>query len=205
MLEHLDVKDTTDKYPIGSEFYIPPYGESSSATKKSSRGSKVAASPGSDIRAVGNRAPPPAEEPRGSNDTRERSAAQMPPMNWLDILKPGNKLPNGVVIWDVRVLVADWKKDDFLDFLFVVDDVYWNEEQWQLQQAYLVQLAKAYPVGPRQLAGLVREWGLTREEDLVIDLINDHPVSLAEKTYTRTIGAIYTEAQKEEFRVALGE
>jgi hypothetical protein len=36
------------------------------------------------------------------------------------------------------------------------------------------------------------------------DLVADHAISLGEKTYTREMGDIYTEAEKKEFRVALG-
>lgn len=128
---------------------------------------------------------------------------QMPALNWLDVLKPGNKLANGVVIWDVRLLLGEWEQDDFLDFLFIVDDVYWSKAEWVLQESYFVQLAKAYPVGPKNLAKLVKYWDISRAEDMEVDLNNDHPISLAEKTYTRTMGEIYNEAEKEEFRVAL--
>lgn len=128
----------------------------------------------------------------------------MPPLTWLDMLKPGNKLANGVVIWDIRLLLGEWEQDDFLDFLFIVDDVYWSESEWMLQQSYFTQLAKAYPVGPNKLAKLVKDWDIFRAEDMEVDLVNDHPISLAEKTYARAMGEIYSEAEKMEFRVALG-
>lgn len=38
---------------------------------------------------------------------------QMPLLNWLDLLKPGNKLANGVVIWYVSQLLGEWQQDDF--------------------------------------------------------------------------------------------
>lgn len=135
---------------------------------------------------------------------QEDGPVQVPPLTWLDVLKPGNKLPNGVVIWDVRLLTGEWEQDEFLDFLFVVDDVYWSEPEWVLQESYFVQLARAYPVGPKKLAKLVRDWDISRAGDMKIDLVNDHPVSLAEKTYTRVLGEIYSEAEKKEFRAALG-
>lgn len=140
----------------------------------------------------------------GPDQAQGDGPVQMPPLTWLDVLKPGNKLSNGVVIWDVRLLTGEWEQDDFLDFLFVVDDVYWSVSEWALQKSYFVQLAKAYPVGPKKLAKLVNDWDITRAEDMEVDLVNDHPVSLAEKTYTRVMGEVYSEAEKKEFRAALG-
>lgn len=143
------------------------------------------------------------EKQMESDETQGDGQVQMPPLTWLDILKPGNKLPNGVVIWDVRLLLGEWEQDDFLDFLYIVDDVYWSESEWILQESYFVQLAKAYPVGPKKLAKLVKGWDISRGEDMKVDLLNDHPISLAEKTYTRTMSEMYNEEEKAEFRAAL--
>lgn len=161
-------------------------------------------SPGHDVTSEIGNGPDSAKEKQMEPGTIQGDGqVQMPPLTWLDILKPGNKLPNGVVIWDVRLLLGEWKQDDFLDFLYIVDDVYWSESEWILQESYFMQLAKAYPAGPKKLAKLVKDWDISGADDMKIDLDNDHPVSLAEKTYTRIMGEVYSEDEKEEFRAAL--
>ncbi|ROV95911.1 hypothetical protein VSDG_05146 [Cytospora chrysosperma] len=125
--------------------------------------------------------------------------AQPPP-------RPGSKLPDGSVVWDVRLLTAGWDPDPEEEeeeesggfFASAVEGARWYEDggAWARQERYLASLALAHRCGPGRLAALVRAWRL---EDLDADPARDPPVVLARKVYVRAVAEAFREGQMEVF------
>lgn len=120
------------------------------------------------------------------------------------VIKPGSKLPNGVVVWDVRLLTTVWNPEDFGDFFSVVEEQRWHEDDraWMLQEKYFTELALAHSCGPKSLARLARSWQLT---DLRVDLEKDLSVVLAQKVYIRTVAGTFDKDQMEGFFKSINE
>lgn len=120
--------------------------------------------------------------------------------------RPGSKLPDGSVVWDVRLLTAGWDPDPEEEaeeesggfFASAVEGARWHEDggAWARQERYLASLALAHRCGPGRLAALARAWRL---EDLDADPARDPPVVLARKVYVRAVAEAFGEGQMEVF------
>jgi hypothetical protein len=122
------------------------------------------------------------------------AAAALPGSQAMPPPRPGSKLPDGSVVWDVRLLTAGWDPEEEEEesggsSVSAVEGARWHEDgaAWARQERYLASPALAHPCGPGRL------------EDLDADPARDPPVVLARKVYVRAVAEAFGEGQMEVF------